>query len=176
MKSAQSLVVNFVVFRREVELQSFYSAILISSPMKSVSFASMTSTTFKKEFLRSTLWDHSWSTFSALHGLNKHSLKICCFCYHWWCLSLLPSSVISPWGFLLIVSYHQHKGTILLFHLDAFYFFFFCLIAVAGCSNTMWNNGGEHGHLCLIPDFSGKAFSFSPLNILFCCGFVINGC
>ena len=26
---AQSLVVNFVVFRREVELQSFYSAILI---------------------------------------------------------------------------------------------------------------------------------------------------
>ena len=32
MKIAQSLVVNFVVFRREVELQSFYSAILILSP------------------------------------------------------------------------------------------------------------------------------------------------
>ena len=32
MKSAQSLVVNFVIFRREVELQSFYSAILIPSP------------------------------------------------------------------------------------------------------------------------------------------------
>ena len=29
---AQSLVVNFVVFRREVELQSFYSAILIPCP------------------------------------------------------------------------------------------------------------------------------------------------
>ena len=29
---AQSLVVNFVVFRREVELQSFYSTILILSP------------------------------------------------------------------------------------------------------------------------------------------------
>ena len=29
---AQSLVVNFVVFRREVELQSFYSTILIPSP------------------------------------------------------------------------------------------------------------------------------------------------
>ena len=28
---AQSLVMNFVVFRREVELQSFYSAILIPS-------------------------------------------------------------------------------------------------------------------------------------------------
>ena len=31
VKIAQSLVVNFV-FRREVELQSFYSAILIPSP------------------------------------------------------------------------------------------------------------------------------------------------
>ena len=33
MKSAQPLVVNFVVFRREVEFQSFYSAILILSPV-----------------------------------------------------------------------------------------------------------------------------------------------
>ena len=33
MKSAQPLVVNFAVFRREVELQSFYSAVLIPSPM-----------------------------------------------------------------------------------------------------------------------------------------------
>ena len=32
METAQPLVVNFVVFRREVELQSFYSAILIPSP------------------------------------------------------------------------------------------------------------------------------------------------
>ena len=31
MKSAQSLVVNFVVFMSEDELQSFYSAILIPS-------------------------------------------------------------------------------------------------------------------------------------------------
>ena len=31
VKIAQPLVVNFVVFRREVELQSFYSAILIPS-------------------------------------------------------------------------------------------------------------------------------------------------
>ena len=32
VKIAQPLVVNFVVFRREVELQSFYSATLIPSP------------------------------------------------------------------------------------------------------------------------------------------------
>ena len=31
LKIAQHLVVNFVVFRRKVELQSFYSAILIPS-------------------------------------------------------------------------------------------------------------------------------------------------
>ena len=38
MGIAQLLVVNFVVFRREVELQSFYSAILILSPILSVKF------------------------------------------------------------------------------------------------------------------------------------------
>ena len=31
MKCAQSLVVNFVVFRRKVELQSFYSTVFILS-------------------------------------------------------------------------------------------------------------------------------------------------
>ena len=44
---------------------------------------------------------------------------------------------------------------------------FVCLIAVAGTSNTMLNNRGESGHFCLGPDFSGKAFSFSPLSIIF---------
>ena len=33
MGDAQLLVVNFVVFRREVELQSFYSAVLIPSSL-----------------------------------------------------------------------------------------------------------------------------------------------
>ena len=41
MKSAQSLVVNFVVFRREVELQSFYSAILIPSLLVVLSFVAL---------------------------------------------------------------------------------------------------------------------------------------
>ena len=47
---------------------------------------------------------------------------------------------------------------------------FVCLISVARISNTMLNNSGETGHPCLVPDFSGKAFSFSPLNIVLSVG------
>ena len=41
------------------------------------------------------------------------------------------------------------------------------LIAVARTSRTMLNNSGESGHLCLVPDLRGNAFSFSPLRIMF---------
>ena len=47
---------------------------------------------------------------------------------------------------------------------------FVCLIAVDRNSNTMWNRRGESGNPCLIPDFSRKAFSFSPLSIIFAVG------
>ena len=43
---------------------------------------------------------------------------------------------------------------------------FSCLIAVPRTSNTMLNRSGENGHPCLVLDVSGKAFSFSPLNII----------
>ena len=41
-----------------------------------------------------------------------------------------------------------------------------CLIAVVRTSITMLNKSGESGHHCLIPDFRGNAFSFSPLSIM----------
>ena len=47
---------------------------------------------------------------------------------------------------------------------------FSALIAVAKTSRTMLNSSGERGHPCLVPDFRGNAFSFSPLRIMFAVG------
>ena len=49
------------------------------------------------------------------------------------------------------------------FNLDNF-IYFSCLIAVARTFNTMLNKSSDSEHLCLVPDFSGKAFSFLPLS------------
>jgi hypothetical protein len=40
------------------------------------------------------------------------------------------------------------------------------LIALARNSNTVLNRSGDSVHPCLVPDFRGNGFSFSPLSIM----------
>ena len=47
---------------------------------------------------------------------------------------------------------------------------FSALIAVTKTSRTMLNSSGESGHPCLVPDFRGNDFNFSPLRIMFAVG------
>ena len=49
---------------------------------------------------------------------------------------------------------------------DAFYIFLSCLIANTGISNTSLNRSDKSGYHCLIPEFRGKTFSFSLLNMM----------
>ena len=41
---------------------------------------------------------------------------------------------------------------------------------MAKTSKTMLNSSSKSGHPCLVPDFRGNAFSFSPLRIMFAAG------
>ena len=43
---------------------------------------------------------------------------------------------------------------------------FSALVAVAKTSKTMLNSSGDNGYPCLVPDFRGNAFNFSPLRIV----------
>ena len=47
---------------------------------------------------------------------------------------------------------------------------FSALIAVAKTSKIMLNSSDESGCPCLVPDFRGNAFNFSPLRIMFAVG------
>ena len=43
-------------------------------------------------------------------------------------------------------------------------------MAVTKTSKNMLNSSGKSGHPCLVPDFRGNAFNFSPLRIMFAVG------
>ena len=79
----------------------------------------------------------------------------------WWSLQV----------FLCRGSCHlQTLRVLLLLFQFVFLLFLFPLIAVAKTSRTMLDSSGESGHPCLVPDFRGNAFNFSPLRIMFTVG------
>ena len=41
---------------------------------------------------------------------------------------------------------------------------------MAKTDKTMLNSSDESGHPCLVPEFRGNAFNFSPLRIMFAVG------
>jgi hypothetical protein len=47
---------------------------------------------------------------------------------------------------------------------------FCCRIALARTSSTMLNRKGESGKLCLVSDFSGIAYRFSPFTLMLATG------
>ena len=47
-----------------------------------------------------------------------------------------------------------------------FIYLLFGQISVARISNTLLSKSGENGHPCLVPNFRGKAFHFSLLNVV----------
>ena len=50
------------------------------------------------------------------------------------------------------------------------FIYFSALIAVTKTSKAMLHSNSESGHPCLVPDFRGNAFNFSPLRIMFAMG------
>jgi hypothetical protein len=46
----------------------------------------------------------------------------------------------------------------------------YCLIALARNSGTRLNRSGHSGLPCLVPDFKGNGFSFSPLSMMLAVG------
>lgn len=46
------------------------------------------------------------------------------------------------------------------------YIYFSCLIALDRTFSMMLNRSGEKAHFCLILNFKGKVFSFSPLSMI----------
>ena len=47
---------------------------------------------------------------------------------------------------------------------------FYSLVAMARTFYTVLNDSGKSGHLCLLPNLRGNAFSFSPLSVMLAVG------
>jgi len=90
------------------------------------------------------------------------------------CVLILYSSsnfLMVSFGFSMYSTMSSTNSEFYFFYSNLYSFYLFIsLIAIARTSKTMLNNSGESGHACLVPDFRGNAFCFSPLEMMFAVG------
>ena len=114
----------------------------------------------------------SLSNFSLLVYRNASDFHVLILYHETLLNSLISSSnfLILCLGFSMYSIMPSANSELYFFSdLDSFYFFS-SLIAVAWSSRIMLNNSGESGHLCLVPNLRGNAFSFSPLRVMLSVG------
>ena len=116
----------------------------------------------------------------SLISLSVFSLKVCGNARDFCVLFLYPAtslySLISSSNFLvesLVFSRWRIKSSSNSESFTSFPIwipFISSLIAVAKIPKTMFSSSGESGHSCLILDFRGNDYNFSPLRIMFAVG------